>query len=741
MEQLAHNLLEKYYGISGELKRLNAYASENFLVKSEKDKFVFKIYKDSDNPALIQAENEVLIALNSSNKDYNLPSPIKNKNGEFQASFQEGGVSYLFRLLTFVEGTFLAETETDDDIYSSMGTYLANFDLEMLKLKNPVIESRKFEWNIQQIYLAEENITHIDGAFKQNLVRYFIFQYRENVERKVHKLRHSVIHNDFHEWNILTNGKKVIGHIDFGDMAHGPLIQEVAIALTYAMMEKDDPWPSAKTILKSYHEKLPLYKEEIETLYYFITARLCISLCMSALSRANDPDNEYATISEKPGWNLLEKLLETNPISAKNNFLESCGFEVETENDEGLVKSRHLLLSKAMSLSYSSPIRMTKAAFQYMYDASGRTYLDCANNIFHVGHGHPRVIEAAQRQMAQLNTNTRYLYDQLNSYAENLLSKFDSRLNKIFFVNSGSAASDLALRLSRNYTGVRRTMVMDHGYHGNTTAAIDVSAYKFNGKGGAGKSEHIVIAPIPEEDNKSEVLETLRKDLDSDRPIGTFIAESIVGCGGQVPLSPSYIQGLHQMIRLQGGVCIADEVQVGFGRVGSHFWAYETQGIAPDIVILGKPMGNGHPLAAVVTTKEIAEAFENGMEFFSSFGGNPVSCVIGQAVLDVIEEEGLQQHALETGNYLIAQLNQLKADFNFIADVRGHGLFLGIEFTDENRPASELTTSTVDQLKENGILLGIDGPHHNVIKFKPPMCFDRKNADELVEKLGKAMMR
>ena len=386
------------------------------------------------------------------------------------------------------------------------------------------------------------------------------------------------------------------------------------------MMRKDDPWAVATAILKSYPQKLPLHKQEIELLYYFISARLCISVCMSAYSKTINPDNEYFTISEKPGWDLLKRLVETNPIKVNKIFLEACGFEAQTVNFDSALETRNRYISKVLSLSYSPPIEMTATAFQYMYDTTGKTYLDCANNIFHVGHSHPKIIEAAQRQIARLNTNTRYLYNELNDYAKNLLSKFDLRLNKIFFVNSGSAATDLALRLSRNFTGTNRTMVMDHGYHGNTAAAIEISAYKFNGRGSTGKSDHIIIAPLPHEGNKTEVLETLKKDLDSDQRIGTFIAESIVGCGGQVPLSSTYIQGLYQMIRLQGGVCIADEVQTGFGRVGSHFWAFETQGITPDIVILGKPMGNGHPLAAVITTNEIVEAFENGMEFFSSFG-------------------------------------------------------------------------------------------------------------------------
>ncbi len=739
MDNQATKLLNEHYGLSGQLKKLNAYASENFLVQTSKQKFVLKIYINSDHPELITAENEILLALNRSSKPLGLPCPVQTLKGKYQVSLNLEGIRYDVRLLTFVEGTFFAEIEPDDNSYQSLGAYIAQLDTELLLLRNPVIESRVYHWNIQQIRLAEDKISYINGAFEQNLVRYFIMQYRENAESINHRLRHSILHNDSHEWNILTENNLVSGAIDFGDTVYGPLVQEIAITVCYAMMASQDPWKVAATILRSYHQNLPLSRDEIAVIYYYIGARLCVSVCNSAYAKSKDPDNEYIIISEQPAWKLLNKLLTYNPIAATKQLLIACDFETSESNVDLDVQSRNRYISKALSLSYTSPIKMSAAAFQYMYEVNGKTYLDCANNIFHVGHAHPRVIAAAQKQFAKLNTNTRYLYDELNNYAENLLAKFDSRLNKIFFVNSGSAATDLALRLARNYTRSSRTMVMDHGYHGNTAAAIEVSAYKFNGKGGMGKSDHVVIAPLPKEDHKDNVLGALRKEMESDEPIGTFIAESIVGCGGQVPLSPSYIQGLHQMIRLQGGVCISDEVQTGFARVGSHFWAFETQGITPDIVILGKPMGNGHPMAAVVTTDEIAGAFENGMEFFSSFGGNPVSCVIGQAVLDVIEEEGLQQHALDTGNYLIEQLTHLKATTHSISEVRGSGLFLGIELTDENGPASRLTTTVIDQLKEDGILLGIDGPHHNVIKFKPPMCFNRGNADELVQKIHKSL--
>jgi 4-aminobutyrate aminotransferase-like enzyme len=400
---------------------------------------------------------------------------------------------------------------------------------------------------------------------------------------------------------------------------------------------------------------------------------------------------------------------------------------------------------------------MMKAAFQYMYDDKGNTYLDCVNNICHVGHCHPRVVEAGQRQMANLNTNTRYLYDSLNEYAENLCATFPDELKKIFFVNSGSAATDLALRLARKHTRQDQVIVVDHAYHGNVTSAIEVSPYKFDGRGGDGcvATTHKVAIPDtyrgnfretdenPGQKYAEEVDRVLKNIHQKGENVAAFICESIIGCGGQIMLPEGYLEEVYQKVRKHGGVCIADEVQVGFGRVGSSFWGFEMQHVIPDIVILGKPMGNGHPLAAVVTTEQIARSFEDGMEFFSSFGGNPVSCAIGQAVLDVIHQEKLQHNAMIIGDKLIAGLHDLKSKNPIIGDIRGSGLFLGIEFVLDpmtREPAPQATKTIVEEMKKRKILLSTDGPFHNVIKFKPPMVFSPENADHFLTNLESVLI-
>ena len=420
--------------------------------------------------------------------------------------------------------------------------------------------------------------------------------------------------------------------------------------------------------------------------------------------------------------------------------------------DEAIRATRRRHLSETLSLSYREPLRIVRGHRGFLYDSEARPYLDMVNNVCHVGHCHPRVVRAAQNQIAVLNTNTRYLHPNIVDYAERLTAKLPAPLEVCFFVNSGSEANDLALRLARTHSGRNDTLVLDGAYHGNLASLIEVSPYKFDGRGGRGAPPHVHKLAMPDgyrgrhrasdpeygelylRDARA-LIERLAKD---GRPVGALIAESILSCGGQIVLPPDYLKGLYALVREAGGVCIADEVQVGFGRVGSHFWAFETQHAVPDIVTMGKPIGNGHPLAAVVTTRAIAESFQTGMEYFNTFGGNPVSCAIGLSVLDVIEEEKLQANAHVLGERLLNGLGELQAEHPIIGDVRGRGLFLGFELVrdrDTLEPAAEEATYLVNRMKDGGVLNSTDGPLDNVIKLKPPLVFTNANADQFLDRL------
>ncbi len=396
--------------------------------------------------------------------------------------------------------------------------------------------------------------------------------------------------------------------------------------------------------------------------------------------------------------------------------------------------SRRALLGKSLSISYLRPLKIVRGWMQYLYDDTGRAYLDVYNNVPLVGHSHPRVVQAAQAQLALLNTNTRYLHDNVNRYAERLTRLLPESLRVCFFVNSGSEANELALRLARAHTGREDIIVLEHAYHGHTNTLIDISPYKFNGPGGRGKQPWVHVAPLADdyrgayrrEDKQAgakyarHVEEILERTRAEGRGVAAYIAETLPSVGGQIVFPPGYLAEVYHHVRRAGAVCIADEVQVGFGRLGTHFWGFETQSVVPDIVVLGKPIGNAFPLAAVVTTPEIANSFNNGMEFFSTFGGNPVACAAGLAVLDVLEEEKLQQCALRVGSHLVEGLKALQARYALIGDVRGSGLFLGIDLVldRETRQAAPFQASyVVNRLRDRGILAGTDGPHHNVIKL------------------------
>jgi len=607
--------------------------------------------------------------------------------------------------------------------------------------------------------VIKEYLDHISNSEQRRIVDYFVLQFETNVLPILSHLRKSVIHNDANDYNIIVKKNaddtyEISGIIDFSDMVSTYTICELAITLAYTMLNKENPVESAADVIRGYHSAFPITEQELDILIYLICARLCTSVVMSAYRKKQNPENEYLKVSERPVWALLEKLISKNPIRIRDIFRQACGFQPIprglSKND--IIKSRQKTIGKSLSISYDKPLKIVRGVLQYLFDDEGNTYLDAVNNVPNVGHSHPSVVRAAQKQISILNTNTRYLHDYLVKYAQKLTATMPDPLSVCYFVCSGSEANDLALRMAQANTGQIDNVVIDGAYHGTTIANIEISSYKFDGPGGKGSAKHIHKVPMPDtyrglyrSENRQTgekyaefVKQAIKNIQTGGKNINAFICESILGCGGQIVLPEDYLKHAYGHARKAGGVCIADEVQVGFGRVGTHMWAFETQDVVPDIVTLGKPIGNGHPLAAVVTTPEISEAFTTGMEYFNTYGGNPVSCAVGLAVLEIVKEEGLQKHALEVGNYLKDGLMELMSKHQIIGDVRGLGLFIGIELVRDREtlePAAEEATQVIEQMKDRGILISTDGPLHNVLKIKPPLVFNEKNAKFLVETL------
>jgi 4-aminobutyrate aminotransferase-like enzyme/Ser/Thr protein kinase RdoA (MazF antagonist)/murein DD-endopeptidase MepM/ murein hydrolase activator NlpD len=460
-------------------------------------------------------------------------------------------------------------------------------------------------------------------------------------------------------------------------------------------------------------------------------------------------------LSLRSQWDLWESIFP-NP----NGIL---GLPVETaamiaRDPDSVRRLRDRTISPALSLSYEAPLKIVAGEGAYLIAEDGRRYLDMVNNVCHVGHAHPCVVAAIARQAARLNTNTRYLHDNLVEYSRRLTRLLPPELSTVFLVNSGSEANDLALRLAKAYTGGTDVMVLDHAYHGNFSSLVDISPYKFDGRGGSGRQRHVWVTEMPDlyrgrfrygdaeaGPRYAEKIVTLLRDMNGiNRRLAAFFVEAILGCGGQLVLPEGYLKAAFGEIRAAGGVCIADEVQIGFGRVGSHFWAFETQDVVPDIVTMGKPIGNGHPMGAVACRPEIAAAFTTGMEYFNTFGGNPVSAAAGLAVLDIIRDERLLPNAAAMGAYLRDGLRALGERHALIGDVRGLGLFIGVELVRDRKtlePAADELHAIVEAMKGEGILLSTEGPHHNVLKVKPPLIISKRDCDFFFDRLEAALTR
>ncbi|KIC89118.1 aminotransferase class III-fold pyridoxal phosphate-dependent enzyme [Flavihumibacter sp. ZG627] len=754
------SILQQHYGLSGKLETLQGYDEQNaLLTTADNRRYICKVASEVHDLFFQEAQVAILLYLQQSSVREGFQNILPSLNNQYVVPVSINETPYYVRVIHFLEGDFLVNCKSHSPaLLYSVGDFLGRMDQALKDFKHPAMH-RHYEWDISNALDASPHLVYISNPEQKRLAAYFLLQFETLVLPALSGLRKAYIHNDANDYNLLVTNDTISGLIDFGDMVYAPLINNLAVACTYAMLHKNDPLSSAVEVVKAYHQQYPLLEKEVDLLYYLVAGRLCISVGRAAYNRSLDSSNEHHFVTENAAWKLLYQLIEINPLRAQQAFREVCGMpsciQRGYDHDE-LMKRRFQSVGRNLSISYRKKLKIEKGALQYLYDDQGNTYVDCVNNVSHVGHCHPVVVKAMQQQLATLNTNTRYLNDHLVEYAEMLTATLPSSLKVCYFTNSGSEANDLAIRMSRHYTGQKDIIVLDHAYHGTSTTAIEMSPYKFDGKGGFGRQPYIHKAMNP--DGFRGPFKTADTDAgakyaaDIDRIIASlqaegkapaaFICETLLGVGGQIPLPAGYLAAVYDKIRKAGGVCIADEVQVGFGRVGEAFWGFELQDVIPDIVVMGKPIGNGHPLAAVVVTEEIANAFNNGMEYFNTYGGNPVSMVTGKAVLQVIQEEGLQAHAWKTGTHLLERLRALMPKHGIIGDVRGHGLFIGVELIRDHQtlePAVPEIDDIVEAMKERGFLLSTDGPLNNVLKIKPPLVFSKANADAMVTMLDEVM--
>jgi 4-aminobutyrate aminotransferase-like enzyme/Ser/Thr protein kinase RdoA (MazF antagonist) len=760
--EAARSLADELYGISAAATALPSERDQNFLLATDAgERFVFKIANALEERGLLEAQQKALTHLAQQNSL--CPRVVLSLKGDGLLQIESRAKAQHFvRVVTYLPGIPLANVgRHSPELLSDLGRKLGQVDRALASFDHEAIH-RDFHWDLR-------NGLRVIGEYAPLVAdegsRQLVYEQADSFERDLvpllFKLRQSAIHNDANDYNILVgddgnlhaNNQRVVGLIDFGDIVHSFTVADLAIAIAYAILDKPDPLATAALVVRGYHAENPLNEDEIAALFALVCLRLCMSVCHAAHQQTQRPEDDYLTVSQRPIRTTLPMLAAIALEVAEARFRQACGFSdrlrsaafTKTET----LATRRKLFGANLAVAYQNPVKIVRGSMQYLYDEAGRRYLDAYNNVPHVGHCHPRIVQAGQQQMAVLNTNTRYLHDLVNEYAEQLCKTLPAPLSVCYFVNSGSEANELALRLSRAHTRQRDIVVLEHAYHGNTTTLIDISPYKHNGPGGTGAPSWVHTAPIPDvyrglyrrddaqagERYAQQVVEIIAQLRGRDVGLAGFIAESLPSVAGQIVFPNGYLARVYKAVRAAGGVCIADEVQTGYGRIGRHFWGFESYDVVPDIVVLGKPIGNGHPIGAVVTTPEIAASFANGMEFFSTFGGNTVSCAIGLAVLEVVHEEGLQAHALNVGAHLLDRLRALMDAYEIVGDVRGSGLFFGVELVRDREtlePATEEASLIVNRMREGGILLGTDGPFHNVIKIRPPMPFSQVDSDFLI---------
>jgi 4-aminobutyrate aminotransferase-like enzyme/Ser/Thr protein kinase RdoA (MazF antagonist) len=997
LDEAIRGFLKHHYQVEAQVSTLPGELDLNYFVQSvDGHSYILKVANRNEQRANLELQNAVIDHLSNQSLGLQVSRVVKSIDGkEILEIEEENEKPRMVRLLTWVEGRVFAKVQPQTPVlFERLGELCGKLCQSLSNFDHPSAH-RFMKWDLAQALWIKPHLNKFRGE-KSELVNYFYHLFEENVIPILPKLRQSVIYNDANDYNVLvTHDKKdphVAGVIDFGDVVFTHTINELAIAIAYAILNKPDPLETACQVVAGHNKAFKILEEELALIFPLVTARLLISVTVSELNRLEHPDNVYLQISSNDAWEALAKLKNISPnlfhfafrnvcgvtpcakenvftlwaelnhskvsfpitrketiswldlsvgslemgtmqnvldakrfdqkvnqlmneastalalgrynearaiyttdtFAAEGNdapvwrtihigldFFTQQGTEVHAVLDgvihsfannkgdrdygptiilehkvtddltfytlyghlsthsiaslkvgqvikggeiigrigslqengnwpphlhfqvildmldhqgdfpgvayasqievwksispdqwllltgklseqnspmpkEEIVAYRKEHLGKNMSISYKDPIKMVRGYGAYLLDDTGRRYLDTVNNVAHVGHEHPRVVAAGQQQMAVLNTNTRYLHENLVKFVQELLTTMPPQLNVAFLVNSGSEANELALRLAKNFTAQKDMIVSEVGYHGNTNGCVEISSYKFDGPGGKGATPHIHVVPIPDvyrglyrasdsnagSSYASHVQEAIRRMEAQGRKPAALIFESVISCGGQVELPKNFLSEAYRYVRAAGGVCIADEVQTACGRAGDTYWAFEAHEVVPDIVTIGKPIGNGHPLGVVVTTQAIADAFKNGMEYFNTFGGNPVSCAIGLEVLKVIKEEKLQENARVVGNYLKSGLNDLMRQFEIIGDVRGPGLFIGFELVKDREtktPATDQASYFANRMRDKGILMSTDGPFNNVLKIKPPVVFSKPNADFLLDSIAKVL--
>ncbi|MEE9229395.1 MAG: aminotransferase class III-fold pyridoxal phosphate-dependent enzyme [Acidobacteriota bacterium] len=767
----AERVANDIFGVTASAHSLGSERDQNFHLRTQDGRErVLKISNPAEDPSVIDFQIQALLHIERQDPSLPIPRMLKTVGGENSQTVEgSDGRGYRVRLVTYLPGGLLQNATHSPELMRDLGATTARLGQALRGFFHPAA-GHVLPWDVKQAARFIEHVDCIEDAALRKSVGEMLNRFEAQILPQMPGLRAQVIHNDMHGGNTLVQDDSVTGIIDFGDMVHTALVSDVAVALSEAVQGMPDPITTAMEIVRGYCSVEPLTELELSLLFDLTLARLAMGITISSWRGKKFPDLRDQTLDCVPPYSAaFKRLIQINSDFVHGCFRDACGLPPDPalilsvpeealnppEPDlSRLLERRRAVLGPALNLSYHRPLHFVRARGAWLIDASGRAYLDAYNNVPHVGHCHPAVVSAIAYQAARLNTNTRYLYESIVDYAERLTATFPGNLRICTLLSSGSEANDIAWRLAKAYTGHDGAIVVEGAYHGVTDASNDLSPSEL--QPGAAGAPHVTSVPPPDtyrgryRRDEPRAGELYAADVDAaiaslragGRELAMFMFDSILSSSGIMLPPEGYLAAVFEKVRAAGGLCVADEVQAGFGRTGDHMWGFEAHGVVPDIVTLGKAIGSGHPMAAVVTTPEIVAALAKQSDFFSTTGGNPVSCAAGMATLEVLEREGLMENARRVGAYLREGIGKLSARHALIGDVRGTGLYTGVELVRDRvtlEPAAEEAHEIVDRMRDGGVLIGWDGLQGNVLKIRPPMVFSKENADHLMKVFDKVL--
>ncbi len=761
MERVAE-IGREMFGLDGELRLLASERDLNFRVKTAvSDTYVLKIANVDEDEGVLSFQTEALRYIEQQDPDLTVPRVrLTSKGKPLDTVTTENGNKHLVRVLSYLPGKLVQDAPQNKSLWRNIGRFMARADLALRGFFHPNAH-HELLWGMTQCEALRPHTKHIaDDAARAN-IEVILDNMITSVLPRVRHLRHQVIHNDGHGANLLvdeTEQTAVAGLLDFGDMIYAPLVQEIAIACDIGGLSLENALEKMAAITFGFDEVLPLEGDEIDFIYDLVLARLAVNAVIVAWRNSADPEEEdYSSTL----WHSIAELKGMGKAAVSDYLRRACRFPTYTPNyadDEPLPEATDVLLARRKQVLgqhlqhfYTTPVHLEKGCGVWLIGANGERFLDAYNNVAVVGHAHPHVAKAIGRQTAVLNTNTRYIYRNILDYAEQLLATLPDHINVCAFVNSGSEANDIAWRIAKHITGNSGAMITDNAYHGITEAIKPLSP-----DDGAPIQPHVF--PIMPPNPYRGVYQYGEADLagkyaaDADRAIAdmakvgmkpaAFMVDSALVSNGSPDIPAGWETAVVEKVRAAGGLFIADEVQSGFGRMGGHMWGHVFHGAQADIVTMGKPVASGFPMGVICTTADILNQFVGEVGLFSTFGGNPVACAGGTAVLDVIEDEDLVNNAQTTGTYLREGIKGLMDKHDMIGDVRGFGLIAGVDLVrdrETKEPAKEETLRILDLMRNNGVLIGKGSANGNVLKIRPPMIFKPEHADILVEALDKSL--